>query len=182
MVKLEIFVMVIFALYLIPVTQAFQPTYSCADSNTLEVLLVINDSGNYSRISQDSIPCPYGCVEGIGRYGADCLNPPQAMPMEFYLLIMGLSGALLFIGVARKRWFACMASTVLFLYIAFQSFNITIMSQAYYLPQLVVLAWAASIFGTMFTVVGAVQYIRVVFQEKEKKRKEREARPGDIKI
>ena len=158
MVKNEVLLTAIFALALLPGAQAFQPVYSCIDDWSMEVVLDINDSGNLSRISQDLIPCPHGCMNNIGRYGADCLNAPQAMPIEFYLLILLLAGSLLALGVWRQRWLFCMSSSILFIYIAFQSFNIVIMSQSYFLPQLVMLSWFASIIAMMFTMIGAVQY------------------------
>lgn len=141
-------------------SQAFQSISRCTDGNTMEIYMVINDTGNVSRISQDVVPCPYGCVENIGRYGADCLNPPQAMPLEFYLIILGLAFSLLILGVMRQRWLLCLSSTVFFSYLAFQSFNITIMTQSYYLPAITMLSWFAMILGTIWTLIGMVAQIK----------------------
>lgn len=175
--KVVAFMSVVVALSIMIITaQGFQSVNTCVNETHMISSLVIDDNGTVSIIEQPAIPCPHGCVDNIGRYGADCLNPPQAMPMEFYLIILGLAAVLLFVGYAKKRWFASMVSTVLFLFIAFQSFNVTIMSQAYYLPSFAVLAWMASIVGTGVTMVGAVQYVREVMRKKDEEREKLETR------
>lgn len=163
---------IITALVILNTAQAFISERSCINSTHLSISLPVEENGNLTSLDQQPLYCPYGCVDDINRYGADCLNPPQALPIEFYLIILGLSGALLFVGVTYKRWFACLVSTILFLFVAFQSLNVTIMAQAYYLPQLVALAWVASIIGTIFTLVGAVEHIRKIMRGDDEETKQ----------
>jgi len=94
------------------------------------------------------------------------------MLIQFFLILFGGAVALLIMGVKLKRWLLCLISTVLSAVCAFQAFKIELVSGGVTLVfqevVIVLLCWAITLVGFVFTLIGAVWSVKEMNAQKNK--------------
>lgn len=87
---------ILMVLCLLPgVARALTPSYSCINETHMTKEIVIDKSRNGSITEyrfNETIFCPHGCEDGLGKYGADCIEP------AYITTTMVVVGIILFIG------------------------------------------------------------------------------------
>ncbi len=90
----------------------------------------------------------------------------------FLILIAGAFGSLFF-GIKWKRWIMTLVATVLFMVLAFSSFKIEVPSGGINLVfeeiVIILLCWAAAIISLIFTLFGAVTFLKDESSKKKDK-------------
>lgn len=94
------------------------------------------------------------------------------MLIQFFLILFGGSLALLITGIKFRRWLLCLMSTVLSAVCAFQAFRIELVSGGVTLVfqevVIVLLCWAITLIGFIFTLLGAVWSVQEMNAQKKK--------------
>lgn len=141
----------------LPTASAFIPERSCINSSYLRTTIEYTEDSNTTALVQRPLYCPFGCQADIGRYGADCANPPFALPLTLYLLIFGLTLACLVFGVIKQLWLPCLFASVFFMYLAFQAFMLEMNGQQFTIMPLIMLSAFAGIVSLVFTLYGVIE-------------------------
>ena len=135
-------------------------TTTCINSSYLQSQITLNVSGSLTTVVETPIPCTYGCQNNIGRYGADCASNPYVLPVGFYAGILIFSVILLGLGVWRKHYIFTFVPAVLFIMLAFASFNVDMGGQSSTMLIMVYMNWFGAFVSFVFTLVGMLDSLK----------------------
>lgn len=93
------------------------------------------------------------------------------MLIQFYIIVQLLAVGLLYFGVKEKKWLLTFISTILFLVLALQAFQIEVVSGGVTLVfqeiVIVMLNWAGGFIALALTLLGMIKYVRDQLREKK---------------
>lgn len=135
------------------------------------------NGNSYQNYTQDGVvhdhtePCPHGCDQSTGQCAA---KVETGMSIQFFLIILAVSGGFLYGGIRYKKWLLCMGSTVFFLVLAFQGFRILIVTGGVTIVFqeiiVVILMWMGAIVAFIFTLLGMVKAAQDSMNVKKQKK------------
>lgn len=73
-----------------------------SDTLIIDINITKNESGvlTYFTFTEEEF-CPFGCEEDLGKYGADCVEPPYIITIQVIICIGLLAGFIIFLGSKR---------------------------------------------------------------------------------
>lgn len=107
---MKIMYMIIIGIVLIPVStyaqdvsvaSSFTWDNTCLDNDTLLKEIIFEVDGTPTILNQ-TLNCSFGCEAGLGKYGADCIEPEYIITLWVIGGIIGLF-ILIVIAIGRRR-------------------------------------------------------------------------------
>lgn len=93
----------IMALLLAPTVTA--TTYTCINSSYLlrTINITKTESSTVTPYTwSETLYCPHGCEDGLGKYGADCIDPPYLTTLYVLMGIVILFGFMTLVVKGRR--------------------------------------------------------------------------------